>query len=113
MRYVFDRELQRVIPKDIRELPLRERKAWASEQDKNKKPFVPCAPRVISDDLGKDGIINHADGRRYDSKSSYYSAVKAAGCEVVGNDRFDPPKSVDRTGNLEADVATAFAEHGH
>lgn len=43
---------------------------------------------VISDNLGEgvQGVLNHADGKKYDSKSSYYKAVKAAGCEVVGND---------------------------
>ena len=26
------------------------------------------------------------DGKTYDSKSAYYAAVKAAGCEIVGNE---------------------------
>lgn len=42
------------------------------------------APMLIRD--GMDPIRNHADGGIYDSKSAYYKAVKAAGCEVVGND---------------------------
>lgn len=42
--------------------------------------------QVISDDLGVQGILNHADGKKYDSKSQYYKAVKAAGCVVLGND---------------------------
>jgi len=43
---------------------------------------------VISDNLGSgvNGIINHADGKRYDSKSNYEKAVRAKGCRVVGND---------------------------
>jgi hypothetical protein len=46
-----------------------------------------AAPFVISDTM--DGILNHADGRMYDSKSRYTRAVKAMGCEIVGNDRIE------------------------
>ena len=35
---------------------------------------------------GVNGIINHADGKRYDSKSQYERAVRAKGCRIVGND---------------------------
>ena len=35
---------------------------------------------------GVNGTLNHADGKRYDSKSEYHKAVKAKGCVVVGND---------------------------
>lgn len=42
------------------------------------------APSIRTD--GMEAIVNHADGRVYDSKSAYYGAVKAAGCEIVGND---------------------------
>lgn len=52
---------------------------------KSEAPPLPSrGPYVISD--GMDAIRNHADGRVYDSKSQYYRAVKAAGCEIVGND---------------------------
>ena len=41
-----------------------------------------------SDTLGTNvnGVFNHADGRRYDSKSEYNRAVRAKGCRIVGND---------------------------
>lgn len=41
-----------------------------------------------TDDLpgGVNGMLSHADGKRYDSKSQYERAVKASGCRVVGND---------------------------
>lgn len=35
---------------------------------------------------GVNGLVNHADGKRYDSKSEFTKAVKARGCEIVGND---------------------------
>lgn len=43
---------------------------------------------VIKDDLpgGVNGMLSHADGKRYDSKSGYERAVRASGCRVVGND---------------------------
>lgn len=44
-----------------------------------------AAPHVISDAM--EPIRSMADGRIYDSKSRYYQGVRAAGCEVVGNER--------------------------
>ena len=35
---------------------------------------------------GVNGMLSHADGKRYDSKSQYERAVKSRGCRVVGND---------------------------
>lgn len=43
-----------------------------------------AAPMVIRD--GMDTTVNHADGRRYDSKRAYEKAVKAKGCEIVANE---------------------------
>ena len=45
----------------------------------------------ISDEM-IGGMLCPADGKTYDSKSSYYKAVKAAGCEIVGNDPIKPSK---------------------
>lgn len=49
------------------------------------------APFIINDDLGSNGLLNHADGRIYTSKAAYVRAVKAAGCEIVGNEKLKPP----------------------
>lgn len=35
---------------------------------------------------GVKGIMNHADGKMYDSKSRYTQAVVASGARIVGND---------------------------
>lgn len=43
-------------------------------------------PMVLGDDLGLRGVFNHADGKRYDSKSEFNKAVRAKGCRVIGND---------------------------
>ena len=43
-----------------------------------------AAPRLIRD--GMDATWNPADGKLYDSKASYYAAVKAKGYEIAGND---------------------------
>lgn len=44
---------------------------------------LPC-PAIRAD--GMPDMLSHADGKLYDSKSSYYASIKAAGCEIVGND---------------------------
>ena len=40
---------------------------------------------IISDKLGDGvkGVMNPVNGKRYDSKSSYYGAVKDAGCHII------------------------------
>ena len=43
------------------------------------------APMIRPD--GMDPIRSMADGRMYDSRSAYERSVRAAGCEIVGNDR--------------------------
>lgn len=39
-----------------------------------------------TDDLGVQGVLNPANGKRYDSRSAYMQSVKDAGCVIVGND---------------------------
>lgn len=113
MRLVYDRELERMVPKDIIEHPIEDRQAWAAEQDKNKKPFVPSIPLIISDDLGKNGVLNHADGKKYDSKSAYYRAVRDAGCEVVGDDPMPvSTPSEPSESEIKRDVAQTLSEYG-
>lgn len=43
------------------------------------------APSVRAD--GMDPIRSMLDGQVYDSKSRYYGTLKAAGAEIVGNDK--------------------------
>ena len=50
------------------------------------------APNIISDDLGIGGVLNPATGKKYDSKSAYYRDVRAAGYEIVGNEKMGPSK---------------------
>lgn len=45
------------------------------------------SPMIISDNMAP--IRSMADGKVYDSKSSYEQGVRAKGCRVVGNDRLD------------------------
>jgi hypothetical protein len=44
-----------------------------------------AAPGIRPD--GMDPLRSMADGAVYDSKSRYYAALRAAGCEIVGDDR--------------------------
>jgi hypothetical protein len=53
---------------------------------------LPC-PGVISDDLGPDGLVSDADGKRYFSRAEWLRGVKAAGCELISRkERIPPPK---------------------
>ena len=58
---------------------------WPHERPASKRSAFPT-PFFVSDDLGKP-LMNHADGRKYDSRSAFYKAVKANGCEIMGNEK--------------------------
>lgn len=60
---------------------------------------------VISD--GMNSILNHADGKIYDSKSSYYKALKQSG-HVIVESGMDKPREI--RGNLDPrkDIASAL-----
>lgn len=62
-------------------------------------------PMVISDHL--DDVWNPVNGKRYDSKSAYYKAVRQSGGEIIGNEspRVPPPPPLP---SAEADVAEAL-----
>lgn len=81
--------------------------AFAARPRHDTRSSLP-SPNIISDSL--PDIVNHADGRIYDSKSNYYAAVKAAGCEVVGNDpAFAEGKIPDTTPRgIEQDISDAY-----
>jgi hypothetical protein len=63
---------------------------------------------IISDNL--DGILNPADGQRYDSKSQYYRAVKDAGCEIVGGGDYPSMAKPDDTKTIQRDIAEAYQQ---
>lgn len=74
---------------------------------------------VISDDLGTHGVLNHADGKRYDSKSEFRKATKRAGCVEIGNEKpkdWKPPEA--RPGGVQGDfdvkpaLKQALQQHG-
>lgn len=56
---------------------------------------------------GMDAVLNHADGQLYDSRSGYEKAVKAAGCEIIGNEEPFVPKPDFDAGPIEQDIKTA------
>ena len=69
---------------------------------------------VISDSLGDGvkGLLNHADGKLYDSKSSYYKAVKAAGCEVLGSDApTEVRKEIKGNYDISKELKQAIQQH--
>lgn len=72
----------------------------------NRPEFNRVVFSVISDDLG-GGVLCPADGKRYDSKSAYYRAVKSKGLEIVGN---DAPKEMQKREHKSIDWKEAVAE---
>lgn len=67
-------------------------------------------PAIRAD--GMSAIMNHADGRLYDSKSAYYRAVKDAGCEIIGNDALPRERPVAEPDHkdIAGDVKTAIQQ---
>lgn len=69
--------------------------AWAANRKANENyrmDYSKAKIHIIKDDLGGvQGMLNHADGKIYDSKSAYYKSLKASG-HVVQEAGMDKPK---------------------
>lgn len=79
-------------------------KAWVSE-----RPVPPpsVAPNVISDGCE---FRSQVDGTMQTSKRAYYRSVRAAGCEIVGNERQGPSRPQLDLGGVGADIKRAMGE---
>lgn len=93
--YVYDRAHGAVIPKHLRPV---ERVA---------RSHLP-SPAIISDTL--DYVQNPVNGRAYTSKSEYYKAVRAAGCEIVGNENVKAAPKPQLSDPID-DIRQAIAQH--
>lgn len=70
---------------------------------------VNASPYVISD--GMDATLNMANGQTYDSKRAYQKAVRAAGCEIVGNDpSISQPHRHQEMSDPSRDVRQAYEQ---
>lgn len=79
------------------------------EARQNTKRGSVSAPYIRSD--GMEAIVNHADGKMYDSKSRFERAVKDAGCEILGNDTPDAPTIKEPSlADIAGDVKTAIQQ---
>ena len=72
----------------------------------DKREVPPLNPGAAAPMVRPDGMAplrSMADGRIYESRSAYYASVRAAGCEIVGDERasFDrrPELSPGRAGS--------------
>ncbi len=84
--------------------------AWPAEciPERESKRSHLGVPYIRSD--GMSPTMNHADGRVYDSRS-YYAAVKAAGCEIIGNEKLPEVKRAEPDiTDLKRDVKTAVEQ---
>lgn len=85
---LLDKPLGEMTREEIMQAVEERDKRVAQIRAENAKYIPPVgAPMLISDDLGINGLFCHADGKTYDSKSAYYKAVRAAGMEIVGNEK--------------------------
>jgi len=75
-----------------------------------KSEYAKSAGGYISDEM-IGGMLCPADGKTYDSKSSYYKAVKAAGCEIVGNDPITPSKPQGEAIDWQRAVYESLQQH--
>jgi hypothetical protein len=94
--WVWDRQNQKLVEKHLyRDLPVA-------------RSDLP-SPMIISDQM--DVTMNPANGRRYDSKRAYQKAVRAAGCEILGNEKpsASPRPQLDDPGN---DIKQAIEQLG-
>lgn len=66
----------------------------------------------ISDDLGVQGVLNHANGKVYDSKSKYYADLKASG-HVIVESGMDKPQETRGDFDARKDVAKALNQLGY
>lgn len=65
---------------------------------------------VVSD--GITPILNHADGKMYDSKSSYYKALKQSG-HIIVEAGMDKPREIRGDFDSRKDVAKALNQLGY
>jgi hypothetical protein len=67
------------------------------------------APTVRPDGMGP--MRSMADGRIYDSRSAYHASVRAAGCEIVGDERAPfERRPVFEPGRTGADIKAAIEQ---
>lgn len=72
---------------------------------------VGAGPIVMNDTM--DAIRSEADGRMYDSKSSYRRALRAAGCVEVGNEPIHEtgPRGIPDVPGLRSDLKQVWNEY--
>ncbi len=93
----------------------RETFVWCPVQQavvpKSERAYQAGGVNVIRDHL--DDIVNPVDGKRYSSKRAYYGAVRAAGCEIVGNENLaSVERNRPRIEGPGAELKRAFERYG-
>jgi len=74
-------------------------------------PLHPCAEAPMVRPDGMAPMRSMADGRTYDSRSAYYKSVRAAGCEIVGDERAPfERRSGFEPGRAGADIKAAIEQ---
>lgn len=66
-------------------------------------------PYLQTDNM--DPLLNHADGKTYDSKSSFRSATRNAGYREVGNDSIEIKREIRGDFDIRNDLRQAIQQH--
>jgi hypothetical protein len=83
---------------------------WWALQERPKRSPLP-KPFIVTD--GIDATLNHADGRTYESRSSYYRALREKDCHIVETgEHTDKPREFESPGGLEQDIKDAMEQLG-
>lgn len=88
--------------------------AAIAEENKNFVPSFKSIPNIISDYMptgAGQAILNHADGKMYDSKSAYNKALKASGHYIVGNDKQEQKKELKGDFSVRDSLKQAIQQH--
>jgi hypothetical protein len=74
-------------------------------------PLHPCAEAPMVRPDGMAPVRSMADGKIYESRSGYYASVRAAGCEIVGDERVPfERRSGFAPGRAGADIKAAIEQ---
>lgn len=90
---------------------MRKRYWWNAvvEEWNERRPPPPAGKvHIIRDEMA--ATLNHADGGTYTSKRAYTKAVRAAGCEIIGNESTDhlKPPPLHRPREVGEDLMRAY-----
>lgn len=77
---------------------------------------TPTNHKIVSADLGVNGLLNHADGKIYDNRSMYYKAIEKKDCHIIEGGELEKhrnPQARETRGdfNVSKELRRAIQQH--